>query len=63
MGRKKKVRQLDYDTGEYIGEYIGEYESVEEAAYDNFITRESLNRAFLRNNGYMHLLKLRFEKA
>lgn len=59
MGRKKKVRQLDYDTGEYIGEY----ESVEEAAYDNFITRESLNRAFLRNNGYMHLLKLRFEKA
>ncbi len=55
MGRKKKVRQLDYDTGEY--------ESVEEAAYDNFITRESLNRAFLRNNGYMHLLKLRFEKA
>lgn len=59
MGRKKKVRQLDYDTGEYIGEY----ESVEEAAYDNFITRESLNRAFLRNNGYMHLLRLRFEKA
>lgn len=59
MGRKKKVRQLDYDTGEYIGEH----ESVEEAAYDNFITRESLNRAFLRNNGYMHLLKLRFEKA
>ena len=59
MGRKKKVRQLDYDTGEHIGEY----ESVEEAAYDNFITRESLNRAFLRNNGYMHLLKLRFEKA
>ena len=59
MGRKKKVRQLDYDTGEYIGEY----ESVEEAAHDNFITRESLNRAFLRNNGYMHLLKLRFEKT
>lgn len=58
MGRKKRVRQLDYDTGEYIGEY----KSVEEVAYDNFITREALNRAFLRNDGYMHVLKLRFER-
>ena len=53
----KKVRQLDYDTGELIEVY----NSAEAAADDNFIVPKALREALRLRNGYIHSKKLRFE--
>lgn len=57
-GRKHvRVRQLDYETNEVIEEY----NTIEEAAYDNYIDRKMLTFAVLHNQGKIDRLGLKFE--
>ena len=57
-GRKHvRVRQLDYETNEVIEEY----NTIEEAAYDNYIDRKMLTFAVLYNQGKIDRLGLKFE--
>lgn len=54
---KRKIRQLDYDTGEFVGEY----DNIETAAIDNCVSLKALEKAMKYRNGYMPVAKLRFE--
>ncbi|MBU3811234.1 MAG: hypothetical protein H9893_06230 [Candidatus Niameybacter stercoravium] len=45
---KRKVRQLDYETGELIETY----NNMEEAASDNFISLKALRKALSKRGGY-----------
>ncbi len=54
---KRKVRQLDYETGELIETY----NNMEEAASDNFISLKALRKALSKRDGHMPAAKLRFE--
>ena len=54
---KRKVRQLDY----YTGEEIEIYETAEEAAEDNFISPTTLREVLRLRDGCMKLKKLKFE--
>lgn len=53
-----KIKQLDVDTGEEIAVY----NSINDAAYDNFISHKTIRNA-LRNNGYVRTKPLRFEEV
>lgn len=53
----KKVRQLDY----YTGEVIETYNSIREAARDNFCDITSVQKALWSRNGVMPLKELKFE--
>ncbi|MGL5676830.1 MAG: hypothetical protein ACRDDX_10485 [Cellulosilyticaceae bacterium] len=57
MGRNKHILQLDYDTGEVIEEY----RYIEDAAYDNWVSRDVLYKAVNNRGGYMEKRKLRFQ--
>lgn len=57
VNRKRKVRQLDYETGELIEEYS----SITEAAEDNWLTYDALSSVLNAKNGLMPIKKLRFE--
>lgn len=59
MARHKKVRQLDYDTGEEIEVY----NSITEAAWDNYVGYETLAEALRKKCGILSEKKLRFEYA
>lgn len=54
---KRRIRQLDYDTGELIEIY----ENIETAAFDNWVSFKALEKAMKCRNGYMTASKLRFE--
>ena len=54
---KRKIKQLDYDTGEFVGEY----DNLETAAIDNCVSLKALEKAMKYRNGYMPVAKLRFE--
>lgn len=54
---QRKVRQLDYETGEVVETY----NNMEEAALDNFISLKALRKALSKREGYMPVAKLRFE--
>lgn len=54
---KRKVKQLDYETGELIETY----NNMEDAASDNFISVKALRKALSKRSGYMPVAKLRFE--
>ena len=54
---KRRIRQLDYDTGELIEIY----ENIETAALDNWVSFKALENAMKCRNGYMTASKLRFE--
>ena len=54
---KRKIRQLDYDTGELIDTY----DNIENAAIDNWVSLKALEKAMKYRNGYMTVAKLRFE--
>ena len=54
---KRKIRQLDYDTGELIDTY----DNIETAATDNWVSPKALEEAMKYRNGYMTVAKLRFE--
>ena len=57
-GRKPiRVRQVDYETNEVIEEY----DTIEAAAYDNYIDRKMLTFAVLHNQGKIDRLGLKFE--
>ena len=53
----RKVRQLDYDTGEEIEVY----NSAEAAAHDNFVDPKRIREALRMQNGCIHSKQLRFE--
>lgn len=55
--RPTRVRQVDYETNEVIEEY----DTIEEAAYDNYIDRKMLAFAVLHNQGKIDRLRLKFE--
>lgn len=55
--KAKRVRQVDF----YTGEFIDEYESISEAARDNFLKVDSLQKALKKNNGRMAYKELKFE--
>lgn len=57
MGRTKQVLQLDFETGEVIDTYA----SIEEAAYDNWLTHGALSVALRKYNGYLTKKELRFK--
>lgn len=56
-GMQKKVRQIDYVTGQELEIY----DSITDAANDNFITFDLLSHALRLRNGVMRYKKLRFE--
>ena len=57
-GRKPiRVRQVDYETNEFIEEY----DTIEDAAYDNYIDRKMLVFAVFHNQGKIDRLGLKFE--
>ena len=55
----RRVKQLDYDTGEVIEEY----ESINLAAKDNFIASKTLRNALNNRRGLIKSKNLRFEYA
>lgn len=59
MARHKKIRQVDY----YTGEEIEVYNSITEAAWDNWLCYETLSDALRKCNGMINSKKLRFEYA
>lgn len=54
---QRKIRQLDYETGEVVDTY----NNMEDAASDNFISVKALRKALSKRQGYMPVAKLRFE--
>lgn len=56
-GPRKKVRQLDYETGEVIEVY----ETITEAARDNWMEYNVLSEVLRTQNGIMRKRCLRFE--
>lgn len=59
VARDRKIRQLDIDTNEEIEVY----KSITEAAYDNFIDFNQLQKALKRSNGEIKNRGLKFEYA
>ncbi len=59
MSTSKKVKQLDYFTGELVEEY----NSISDAAYDNWLNERTVYKALNKRNGFIHSLSLRFEFA
>ena len=57
MSAKKKIRQLDYFTGEEIRVF----NSMRETAEANYMEIQSLQYAFKHNDGVMPRLELKFE--
>lgn len=55
--KSKKVRQLDY----YTGEEIEVYPSIKDAAYDNYVDPVTLSRYLRDKKGLVDYKKLRFE--
>lgn len=56
-GMQKKIRQLDYETGEEVEVY----NSITEAAEDNWMRIDVLSEALRKKNGVLKEKKLRFE--
>lgn len=59
MASKKRIAQLDYDTGELIEIY----ESVTAAAWDNYTDCSTIKKAIRIKNGKMKQRKLRFAEV
>ncbi|MDD3393805.1 MAG: hypothetical protein PHG19_04075 [Anaerotignum sp.] len=45
-GKKQKIEQLDFDTGEVVGTY----NSITEASKDNWVERDYLTRMLRKGN-------------
>lgn len=59
MSLPRKMKELDY----YTGELIREFKSMRELSDFHDIDLVSVRYAMLQNDGYMHRKKLRFEYA